>query len=665
MEPVQFGKYEVLCRLATGGAASIFLARQPGAAGFRKLVCLKTLLPERADDDDFVAMFLDEARLAARLSHPNCVQIFDLGRVHGTYYISMEYIFGETLWNLLTTVSKSRVPLPRSDVAWMLTCACDGLHHAHELKDAEGRPYNLVHRDVSPQNIMVSFEGQTKVLDFGVAKAETGRAATTAGIVKGKFSYMSPEQITGGQVDRRSDVFSLGIVMFECLASRRLYRADTPEAVASLILDHRPPRLKDVIPDIDPHLDAICSKALARQVSRRYQTAQEMGEELREFLDSHRYTQGSSRVATLLNHRFQDVLTQRQEAIGEALHETSDRLLVALSAEPVRAEDLTGDEEELPDFNEETRNEGSFGTLPASSPVVLPRNAPLPPGLDASGSEPVPASEQGTDDVAVIRIPAPIHGGSDGELDEPPTTMITGDGATFVEYIEADGGPSPIEMASGDDPLVDPSEQVQRLDPADGRAHSDVGPPTEADPFGGPASTASDAGEPSVPLHPIPESDPLGLMLTDPPPPPPGLVVPTYEDDGGYGDGDQTEFSGREAHTPMDLLDTPEEPSSGRLAQSLLRPVSFARDVEERSETVDEASPLPSMSAGPTAPPLDIQRRPTPVPDPAGRTRLAPEMLKKPRSVTVVAPWQLWAVLAIGVVLGLAVGLAVGRLSAG
>ncbi|MEQ8976777.1 MAG: protein kinase, partial [Deltaproteobacteria bacterium] len=144
-----FGKYEVLARLATGGAASIFLARQPGAAGFHKLVVLKTLLPERAIDADFVAMFLDEARLAARLNHPNCVQIYDLGRVRGVYYISMEYIFGETLWNLLTTVTRLRTPLPPAHVASILASACDGLHHAHELKDPNGKAYHLVHRDVS------------------------------------------------------------------------------------------------------------------------------------------------------------------------------------------------------------------------------------------------------------------------------------------------------------------------------------------------------------------------------------------------------------------------------------------------------------------------------------------------------------------------------------
>ncbi|HJL43661.1 MAG TPA: serine/threonine-protein kinase [Myxococcales bacterium LLY-WYZ-16_1] len=467
MQPVEFGKYEVLCRLATGGAARIHLARQPGAAGFSKLVCIKTLLPQRVDDSDFVAMFLDEARLAARLSHPNCVQIFDLGRVNGIYFISMEYIFGETLWNLLTTVSKSRVPLPPEDVAWIVSCACEGLHHAHELEDPDGRPYNLVHRDVSPQNIMLSFEGQTKLLDFGVAKAETGRAATTAGIVKGKFSYMSPEQITGADVDRRSDVFSLGIVLFECLASRRLYRADSPEAVASLILDREPPRLEDVVPGLDPRLGAICARALSKDAAQRYQTARAMGEELRDYLDSIRYTQGAGRIASLLERRFGSVLPERKRAIDEALHRTSDKLAEALGAEPVAAEDFAGEEEdELPDFSEQTHNDVWAGEGVALPPPPAPRAAPIPPPVvapldEALDSEVETGVSVDRDDVAVIRIMETFDG-EESDLDEGPTTMMPAE---------------PSEVATFDLPLprqssataVDPHWPPSREDGALGR----------------------------------------------------------------------------------------------------------------------------------------------------------------------------------------------------
>ena len=311
-----FGKYEVVARLATGGAASIFLARERRDQGTR-LVVIKTLLPERARDAEFVAMFLDEARLARELTHPNCVQMYDLGQVRGVYYIAMEYIFGETLWNFLATVAELRTPLPAPVVAAMLAAAGEGLHHAHELKDPNGRPYNLVHRDVSPQNIMVTFDGTTKVLDFGVAKAETGRQATATGIVKGKFSYMSPEQITGGSVDRRSDIFSLGIVMFECLASRRLYRADTPEEIASLMLERRPPRLSDIIGDIHPSLDEICARALARHPQSRFETAHTFAAALFKYLDDVGLNDDQAAIARLANDRFSKQIRQRQRVLDQ------------------------------------------------------------------------------------------------------------------------------------------------------------------------------------------------------------------------------------------------------------------------------------------------------------------------------------------------------------
>ncbi len=372
---LSFGKYEVLARLATGGAASIFLARQPGAAGFNKLVCLKTLLPERASDEDFVRMFLDEARLAARLHHPNCVQIYDLGRVDQVYYISMEYIFGETLWNLLTTVTRLKTPLPPTHVAAIVANVCDGLHHAHDLKDQTGRPLNLVHRDVSPQNVMVSFEGQTKVVDFGIAKAETDRPPTVAGIVKGKFSYMSPEQITGNAVDRRSDVYSLGIVMFECLASRRLYRGDTPEEIARLILEHRAPRLRDVVPKVPAPLDEICAKALSRNPQRRFQTAHAMGTAIRDYLSSVRFSGNATMISRLMSERFDEVLTARRRAFEAATTGEYDEtaLCEALGAQPVRHLDLYADVES---GRRPTGDTDETEAMPRRGPTVHPATVP-------------------------------------------------------------------------------------------------------------------------------------------------------------------------------------------------------------------------------------------------------------------------------------------------
>ncbi|MBI2377701.1 MAG: protein kinase [Deltaproteobacteria bacterium] len=342
MPSVAFGPYEVLARLATGGAANIFLARQPSEDGLYKLVCIKTLLPERAADPEFVDMFLDEARIASRLTHPTCVRIFDLGFERGTYYQSMEFILGETLWNLLATVARLRVALPAPVVASIVASSSEGLHHAHDLADDEGRPYQLVHRDVSPQNLMVTFDGHTKVLDFGVAKAETGREATATGIVKGKFSYMSPEQITGGTIDRRSDIYSLGIVLFECLASRRLYRADSPEEIARMMIERSPPRLRDLVPDVHPRLDAITHKALARLPEHRFQSAQEMALALRDFLDEVGFKTPRAAIRQLTRERFGDRIEAAREICEQASLGDFDesRMMSVFKARAVMAIDL-------------------------------------------------------------------------------------------------------------------------------------------------------------------------------------------------------------------------------------------------------------------------------------------------------------------------------------
>ncbi len=442
-----FGKYEVLARLATGGAANIFLARQPGAAGFHKLVCLKTLLPERASDADFVAMFLDEARLAARLNHPNCVQIYDLGRVKGVYYISMEYIFGDTLWNLLTTVTKLRTPLPSAHVATIIANTCDGLHHAHELKDSNGRQYNLVHRDVSPQNIMITFEGQTKVVDFGIAKAETGRAPTVAGIVKGKFSYMSPEQITGGDVDRRSDIYSLGIVLFECLASRRLYRGDSPEDIARLILEHRAPRLRDVVPDCPKALDELCAKALSRHPSKRFQTSVEMGDALREHLDDIRHNQNASSLAKLMEERFSSKIAERRQVFETALagSQEEQRLLKAFDARKVRYVDLFPDDDTSEeDFVESTQNREAAKRL-----------------AEADAEE--------TQDRRPEKIPSSKHGGPGWRIEISENQSLPSFSAVYEQTREDLNGAESSSIARteiGPDP--DPeggSESATRVDP--------------------------------------------------------------------------------------------------------------------------------------------------------------------------------------------------------
>lgn len=343
MPRVTLGRYEVLARLATGGTANVFLAKSRGAAGFHKMVCLKALRPELAGDPGFTAMFLDEARLAARLRHPNCVEIYDLGHAEGIYFLSMEYLLGESLRTLMQLSVRDRPVFRPQHLAFIVAAACDGLHHAHELSDATGKSYELVHRDVSPRNILVTADGYTKVIDFGIAKTWANRGKTAAGSLKGKPSYMSPEQITGNKMDRRSDVFSLGIVLFEALTLRRLFAGDSLEGIAELILGAKIPRLREVDPKAPRELESILNKALARDPEKRFQTAREMATALREFLERAWPSQGTTELARTLEDYLGRELRGRQNACDLLLIEDDkdEQYLSILKAEPVRPEDFT------------------------------------------------------------------------------------------------------------------------------------------------------------------------------------------------------------------------------------------------------------------------------------------------------------------------------------
>jgi eukaryotic-like serine/threonine-protein kinase len=342
MARATLGRYEVLARIASGGAANVFLAKSRGAAGFHKMVCLKALRPELAGDPGFTAMFLDEARLAARLRHPNCVEIYDLGHAAGIYFLSMEYLLGESLRTLMQLSVREKPLFRAQHLAFIVAAACDGLHHAHELCDAKGESYGLVHRDVSPRNIMVTADGYTKVIDFGIAKTTANLALTAAGSVKGKPSYMSPEQITGHKVDRRSDVFSLGVVLFEALSNRRLFVGDSLDQIARMILGGKIPRLRDVDPKAPRELDLICAKALARDPEKRFSTSREMAVALREFLERAWPAQGTTELARTLEEYLGAELKARQHACDMLLIEDDKDAehLRVLNAEPVTQEEL-------------------------------------------------------------------------------------------------------------------------------------------------------------------------------------------------------------------------------------------------------------------------------------------------------------------------------------
>ncbi len=278
--PDRIGPYEVLGRLATGGMAELLLARKVGIEGFQKVVVLKRILPMFANNPDFVEMFLHEARLAATLEHPNIVQVFDIGKSDDDYYFAMAYLHGKDALAILRELTRRSERLP---VIHAITIACGiaaGLHHAHEQVGFDGKPLGIVHRDVSPANAIVTYDGSVKLVDFGIAKAAASANVTRIGVRKGKAAYMSPEQCRGDPLDRRTDIWSLGVVLYEMLTMARLYRADTDLAIMHRIVSQDVPPPSSVVADLPRALEAIVLRCLARDREHRFATALELQHEL-------------------------------------------------------------------------------------------------------------------------------------------------------------------------------------------------------------------------------------------------------------------------------------------------------------------------------------------------------------------------------------------------
>ena len=273
--PIQFGKYLLLEKIATGGMAELFRAMIAGDQGFEKLVAIKRILPHLTDQQEFIHAFIDEAKLAALLQHPNIVQIYDFGSIQGSYFISMEHLFGQDLHSIMTRSEEEHSLLGFHHAAYIVSRICEGLDHAHRLKDLQGQPLHLIHRDINPVNILVTYEGEIKIVDFGIAKAAGKNAKTREGLIKGKVSYMSPEQASGNLVDHRSDIFSTGIIFYEMLTGEPMYRGEDLEILAQVQeARFKPP--EDLNPDLPPELCRILRHALEKDPASRYQSAGEM-----------------------------------------------------------------------------------------------------------------------------------------------------------------------------------------------------------------------------------------------------------------------------------------------------------------------------------------------------------------------------------------------------
>lgn len=282
----QFGKYILLEKLAMGGMAEVYLAKAPSAGGISKFVAIKRILPQFSENQEFIEMFKDEAKIAINLNHSNVVSIYEFGMEKNQFFLVMDYVEGRNLRQILNKLKKSPQRLNTEQTLYIVKEVAAGLDNAHRCLDgATGRPLNITHRDMSPQNVMISFEGEVKIVDFGIAKAESQLETTRAGTLKGKFGYMSPEQVEGQTVDLRTDIFSLGIVLWELLANDRLFIANNEINTLRKIRDCQIPSLRKINPNIPQELDRIVNKALARDRNLRYQTAAAFHKDLNRFLN--------------------------------------------------------------------------------------------------------------------------------------------------------------------------------------------------------------------------------------------------------------------------------------------------------------------------------------------------------------------------------------------
>ena len=312
--PPSLGKYRLLAELGRGGMATVYLAAHTGPGGFQKLVVVKELHAELAQELEFRDMFLDEARIAARLSHPNIVQTFEVVEEGGLHLIVMEYLEGQPFSNTRARLAREQ-KLVLGDHVRVLADMLEGLHAAHEALDWSGKPLRVVHRDVSPHNVFVTYAGDVKVVDFGIAKAATSSQHTRTGVIKGKLSYMAPEQALGRPVDRRADIFAAGIMLWEAVASRRLWKEMPDPGIIHHLSTGEIPKVSDFVLKPDAILEGVCAKALAPDPEARYPTAAAMRADLEAFTDS----QSPKPTARAFGELLQATFSKEREKIRQTI----------------------------------------------------------------------------------------------------------------------------------------------------------------------------------------------------------------------------------------------------------------------------------------------------------------------------------------------------------
>ncbi|HEX5751535.1 MAG TPA: protein kinase [Archangium sp.] len=392
----RIGKYEIVTRLSVGGMAELFLAFTAGPGGFRKFVALKQILPDIHKDEHFVRMFLDEARITAALAHANIAQVFDLGQEDEELYLAMEFLAGQNLEQILQASIKQQRPLPLGFSARAVRDACLGLHYAHHFTDPSGKPRPVVHRDVSPKNVMVTFDGHVKVIDFGIAKVKGRLGRTQVGMVKGTTGYMSPEQVQGSeQLDGRSDLFCAGILLHELLCGRRLFAGSHEGAVMLKISAADVPSPSSLNPRVPEALSQVVMRAMEREPERRFASGREMARAIEAACGPELFHE--EQLATVMRQLFEDKL-QKTRALLESANGLERDTGVEKPAVPLGA----------PDKEDPTER---MRRPPPPAPVAPPRVAKPPSGQMASvaappAKTPAPVPRRAAAVAAPARLPA-------------------------------------------------------------------------------------------------------------------------------------------------------------------------------------------------------------------------------------------------------------------
>lgn len=442
---IPFGKYLLLERLAVGGMAEVFLSKSFGIEGFEKIIAIKRILPTMAEDDDFIEMFIDEAKIAGQLNHANVVPIYELGKIGDSHYIAMEYVWGKDLLQIMNRFRRMRKRMPPAMVAFVASRMCEALEYAHTKRDRAGTPLNLIHRDISPQNILVSYEGAVKLIDFGIAKAASRTTKTQAGVLKGKFGYMSPEQVRGLPIDHRSDIFAVGTCMYEMLTADRLFLGESDFSTLEKVRHATVSPLSEMVPGIPEQLEKVIMKALSREPADRWQSAGELQEALQEFLATERPPFTTSKLASWMKAAFTKEMGAEKSKLDGFAHVGRPSVLGAPNPPAPK-----------PAAREPKRTMMGLGPLAATARPNPPQAHAATPPKEPSIAELDPADLIEADDDDVQELTA-------------DATMVT---ASPFDAMEDGGGFDEMEEEATQIFFAADSSEVGLVDPAPASPHA-------------------------------------------------------------------------------------------------------------------------------------------------------------------------------------------------